>query len=77
MSENDVEKVFEGCVWHGYDSGPDPDPKGDNEFWCYNGKVKALGMFNTVQLCGRGGNPVQLDTRDYCKGCEYHSTTRS
>ena len=37
---------------------------------CYNSGVKSLDLFETVYLCGRG-NPVKLDSIEYCAACEF------
>jgi hypothetical protein len=37
---------------------------------CYNSAVKSLGLFETVPLCGRG-NPVKLDSTEYCAACAF------
>jgi len=38
---------------------------------CYNAEVKSLGLFEIVQLCGRGGDPVELPSIEYCAACGF------
>jgi hypothetical protein len=37
---------------------------------CYNPEVKSLDLFEIIPLCGHG-NPVELDSAEYCAACGF------
>jgi len=60
----------EECLSHGYvwDFKAGCDDK--TQPICYRHEVGSRGLFETIQLCGRG-NPVKLPSVKYCETCEF------
>jgi len=58
------------CSYHRYRWDFETGADDESEPWCSNPYMKELVLFKRVPLCGRG-DPVKLDTAEYCAACEF------
>ncbi len=65
-------QVFETCESHGYEPLNIDGENDETKPLCYNGSVKARGLFEILYLCGRG-DPVKLKDTGFCATCKFYS----